>query len=288
MRWKLRGYLDNCIRGTAKNASTWHNVLTAVTRSTNIPTDMLCFVKPIVRHLLAEIPPNINDRLFDASQVYIKRVQKMYASLKQPIPQGVIEQYSFVQISKKQTPENDEEQTQRFCMQPTTTIPDCGDYALGVLYLPVHTRDVSTWAPKKRTPITVVKIVKKTGTRHILKFFKPTQINWNRGPTVLSIYAVLDTDTKKIWPILMTFTAMEKMFLDPGYAGERLDSLFQPFAYTSVERGECTICLETTTTMVYGYCDQYHLAVCEDCIHQVTTCPLCQKPFVAYKPVTFL
>ena len=153
---------------------------------------------------------------------------------------------------------------------PDVEIPDAKQYNMGIFNMKIYECKKSP-----RFELTLFKIIKNEDNNMLIKLLHPRQINWGRGPTCRSIYAWINTKTKKINPIYLSSLEMEFLNAfphnnDENYYGE----------YTSLDINKCCVCLENDAN-VYLYCKTPHLSVCCDCSKLINKCPICRDKFIS-------
>jgi len=153
---------------------------------------------------------------------------------------------------------------------PDVKIPDAKKYNMGIFNMKIY-----EYKKSPRYELTLFKIIKTENNNMLIKLLHPRQINWGRGPTCRSIYAWINTETKKINPIYLSSLEMEFLNAfphnnDEDYYGE----------YSSLDINKCCVCLENDA-IVYLYCKTPHLSVCDNCSKMINKCPICREEFIS-------
>jgi len=182
-----------------------------------------------------------------------------------------------------------------YSSQPKNIIPDYDQYKLAIIKFNVfrYNEKVNNDLPplnywrniEKVLLTTIVKIIKETEDQYIIKFPEPYQINMGRGPTVKSLYAILNKNEKKIYPIYMYSTELELFIIKNGKLTNEYENL--NYSWFSVEKDTCPICLENNLNY-YSYCNEYHLTCCQDCIKNLNKCPICHAKIIVHDQVQFI
>ena len=110
-----------------------------------------------------------------------------------------------------------QEQIKQACVYSRTEktkLPDYKNYInFGIMIVTVYNHE---W--KKNEQLTIVKIIRNIdGNIFIIKFLKPRQINYGWGPTIPSIYALIDINDKIIEPIYLSHIYLEEKLIDEDY-----------------------------------------------------------------------
>lgn len=147
---------------------------------------------------------------------------------------------------------------------------------------------LNPWKNIEKKEITcIVKVIKETEHYYIIKLPDYYHINWGRGPSSESLYALLQKDPRYIFPIPIEEANFENIIVK--YVKEYDNSQFYEFEFewNVYESDVCCVCL-TNKSRVYCYCDSFHLASCEQCIDQLTECPICRNTIFIHDNVSFI
>ncbi len=142
--------------------------------------------------------------------------------------------------------------------------------------------------PKQR----IVRILAMYKNIYLVQLKKPAQINMGWGPTLPSSFAILDTKTKDIDPIMNdNFAASLQTIID--MKDNDLDAkcintiMYRREKYTSVGKETCAVCLDKPNN-VYVNCETDHLCCCSSCIGKLDKCPICYHIINGYNEVVYL
>lgn len=140
---------------------------------------------------------------------------------------------------------------------------------------------------EKKEISTIVKIIKETDKFYIVKLSDYYFVCWGQGPVSSSLYALLQKNPRKVYPIGLKYSSFEDFIVKyvKEYDNSEYDN-FEAEQWNLCTPEPCCICYENTTE-IYCYCDNFHLTTCGKCIGKLTDCLICYKKILGYDKIRY-
>lgn len=153
-----------------------------------------------------------------------------------------------------------------------------------ILLITTYSRDNHNTAPRKTQSIQKVMVLGRHENQfELIRFNKPLQINYGSGPTVPSIFAIIDTINMKIMPVYTGICSNKEelnIHLKRNLYDRTVDNFHGRWEYSLVNQNDCVCCYnnEHRKANIYLGCACMDMNVCDICVKKISSCPRCSQP----------